>query len=374
MKIWGMSAAERLRRALTRAGVAKIRPSEFAAELAAEPGDILVARGDWVFDEALIRALANRPGVVLMAGAEAVAANAPPADAPAIAEAMGAGQPLPASVLARLTPLGAADLSPSYDSALRRRTEPLLERLTEDSRPQIERRTFAGSYKGVTDIVTRYVWPTPARIVTRWCATAGFTPNMVTLVGFVLVLIAFAEFWRGEFLGGLVAAWLMTFLDTVDGKLARVTLTSSKIGGAFDHAIDLIHPPFWWWAWIVGAGMDHGQPFSLTRTLAVVVGGYILLRVQEGIFLGLFGIEIHTWKPFDSFFRLITSRRNPNLILLSLGLLAGAPVLAMQAVAAWTVVSLVVHTVRILQAMAAARTGPIIPWMTAGSAADAVSR
>src|SRR3546814_17463336 len=58
---------------------------------------------------------------------------------------------------------------------------------------------------------------------------------------------------------GLVAAYAMTFLDTVDGKLARVTLTSSPIGNVFDHGIDLVHPPFWWWAWIVGlahAGFD----------------------------------------------------------------------------------------------------------------------
>ena len=41
-------------------------------------------------------------------------------------------------------------------------------------------------------------------------------------------------------------------LDTVDGKLARCTITSSKIGEAIDHGIDLVHPPFWWWAWGVG--------------------------------------------------------------------------------------------------------------------------
>ena len=41
----------------------------------------------------------------------------------------------------------------------------------------------------------------------------------------------------------------MTFLDTVDGKLARVTLTSSPFGNVLDHSLDLIHPPFWYWAW-----------------------------------------------------------------------------------------------------------------------------
>ena len=57
---------------------------------------------------------------------------------------------------------------------------------------------------------------------------------------------------RGAFLSGLVCAWAMTFLDTVDGKLARVTLTSSRIGDVMDHGLDLVHPPFWWWAWGIG--------------------------------------------------------------------------------------------------------------------------
>src|SRR3546814_2416912 len=48
----------------------------------------------------------------------------------------------------------------------------------------------------------------------------------------------------GGFWTGLAAAWIMTFLDTVDGKLARVTLASSRWGNAYDHGIDLIHPPF----------------------------------------------------------------------------------------------------------------------------------
>src|SRR3546814_2373028 len=101
----------------------------------------------------------------------------------------------------------------------------------------------------------------------------------------------------------------MTCLGTVDGKLARVTLTSSPIGNVFDHGIDLVHPPFWWWAWIVGlahAGFD--LPAS-DLVLGAIVGGYILQRIEEGIFIRCFKIQMHIWRPFDSRFRLITARR-----------------------------------------------------------------
>ena len=62
----------------------------------------------------------------------------------------------------------------------------------------------------------------------------------------------------------------MTFLDTVDGKLARVTVNSSYFGHLFDHAIDLISPPFWYLIW--GLGLESWQPgipaFAESRILA----------------------------------------------------------------------------------------------------------
>src|SRR3546814_15265433 len=51
---------------------------------------------------------------------------------------------------------------------------------------------------------------------------------------------------------GLLAGWVMTFLDTVDGKLARVTLTATRFGHLFDHGMDVVHPPFWYAAWGFG--------------------------------------------------------------------------------------------------------------------------
>jgi len=146
----------------------------------------------------------------------------------------------------------------------------------------------------------------------------------------------------------------MTFLDTVDGKLARVTLTSSRVGHVLDHGLDLAHPPFWYWAWGVGAtgGLDAAT--------AVVIAGYFLGRGLEGIFLLAFGMETHCWRRVDNLFRTITARRNPNLILLTVGAAAGAPATAMQMVAIWTVASLAFHTVRLVQAFVARSRGEAI--------------
>ena len=90
-----------------------------------------------------------------------------------------------------------------------------------------------GTYKGATDFVTKWLWPRPAFHVTKLCARLGITPNAVTAVSLVMVIAAFYWFLKGNWLPGLIAAWLMTFLDTVDGKLARVTMTLQQIRQCF---------------------------------------------------------------------------------------------------------------------------------------------
>ena len=132
----------------------------------------------------------------------------------------------------------------------------------------------------------------------------------------------------------------------------------------FDHGIDLIHPPFWYWAWIVGLGAV-GLPLAQTALiLAIVIGGYVAQRIEEGIFIKAFGIEMHIWRPFDSFFRLITARRNPNLLLLTLSVVAGRPDLGMVAVAIWTLLCFGVHALQIVQAALARRRGPLTSWLS----------
>jgi len=354
-RVWGMTSSERLARTFRRVGLEPAGQEAFDADRG-----MVVADAGWVFDESLIRALAGRPNVVLVDDDDVPAAVHASVNATqAAAELMIAAAVATPPGYARLTAL---ELGSSYNSELRKREPPILRRLTKADVRGVEKRLFQGAYKGVTDLVTKYLWPTPARVVTRWCALAGVTPNQVTFASFLLVVLAFALFWTGHFGWGLAAAWAMTFLDTVDGKLARVTLTSSRIGNFFDHGIDLVHPPFWWWAWLTGVQAAGLLQHEAMLILCVVVGGYVAQRLIEGAFLTLFKVEVHAWRPFDSFFRLITARRNPNLLLLTGASLAGRPDLGMELVAVWTAISLAVHGVQVLQAMATPR-GEVTSWL-----------
>jgi phosphatidylglycerophosphate synthase len=353
LRVWGLPSAVRLQRQFARVG---------ATADAASAERQLLLRADWVYDEALVRGLAASRVDVALVGPDGavVAASVGAAAADAAARQLGDGQ-APAGTR-RVTP---AELADGYNDALRKREPPYLLPLTHEALPQIEQRVFGASYKGVTDLVTLYVWPRPARAVTRFCANTGITPNQVTSASLVLVLAAMALFWTGHYASGLVAAWAMTFLDTVDGKLARVTLQSSPLGNVYDHGIDLIHPPFWWWAWIVGLPAAGFALEHAGLVLTAIVAGYVLQRVEEGIFIACFKMDMHVWRRFDSRFRLVTARRNPNLLILTASVVVGRPDLGILAVAVWTVLSLIVHALRLLQAALARRHGPLRSWLAA---------
>ena len=165
---------------------------------------------------------------------------------------------------------------------------------------------------------------------------------------------------------------MMTFLDTVDGKLARVTVQSSKFGHLYDHAIDLVHPPFWYIFWGMSlGGIEPVLGFTQTDMYWLIVAGYIGGRIVEGVFPLLCGCNLFTWRPFDAWFRLITARRNPCLLLLTASAVAGRPDWGFIAVTFWTVLSTMVLVIRLLQGLILRlRKGPLQSWLKAANVAE----
>jgi phosphatidylglycerophosphate synthase len=367
LSLFSLSSRERLRRSFRRNG---IETELTAGDFESWGGSVVAARADYVIDEALIKAIIASPGAALKADdGEIVAAHGQGPENidvafTLVAEISATGADTSFAVQ------DAATLASAYQKALRKRARPILLPLQGADPTAIERALFQGSYKGITDVVTKYVWPVPALAVTRWCARRGITPNVVTWVSLGFVILATVLFWHGWFILGLAAAWGMCFLDTVDGKLARCTLTSSKLGDVFDHGIDLLHPPFWYYAWFAGLGPAIAT--DLSWALWVVILGYIAGRLQEGLFIWRFEIEIHTWRPIDSWFRLITARRNPNLLILTVAALLRAPDTGLVLVALWTIGSFVFHSVRIVQAFLA-QSGGRAPasWLQASGGSEA---
>jgi phosphatidylglycerophosphate synthase len=351
-RLFGLDAAARACRLAANFGMDPVRQPE--------PGRAtLLADMDFAWDPVWLKWIAERPGTFLSLDGRAVLAHVEAGHAvgPAL-EAMRSGTKGGLDGLERVSAEG-AELS--Y-AELRKRERPFVLPLTAENAIEVERAAYDAAYKGVTDALTLYLWRKPAFHLTRWAAQAGLTPNLVTSIGALLCLLAFWLFWNGNYWFGIAAAFAFMVLDTVDGKLARCTGTSSKWGNIFDHGIDLIHPPFWWWAWAHGLE-GYGTPIEpvyQSMLIAALVIGYIAQRVIEGMFIRRYGMHIHVWQRIDSQFRLITARRNPNMVILVLALLFGRPDVGLELITLWTWLSLVFHAVRLAQANARADRGEAI--------------
>ncbi len=327
-------------RELKPTGAARIIAEEWIA--LKKEDSVLVVRGDYLFDDRLINYLAASPDIILQlkeGGQEtAVAANVHGHLALQALELM---EEFKNTTLPEVLIQTLADISISFEKKLRKFEPPFVLPITVATKQDLERRLFDWSYKGITDLVTKWAWPRPARWAVGHCVRLNIRPNHVTLVSLVLVIFAGIFFATGHYGWGLLFGWLMTFLDTVDGKLARVTVTSSKFGHYFDHLIDLIHPPIWYILW--GLGLTAAQlsslGFSLSTLYSLIMIGYVAGRLVEGSFKWFLGATfgIFCWQPIDSYFRLITARRNPNMILLTISIFVGRPDLGLLAVTFWTV-------------------------------------
>lgn len=348
-RLWGMTNAERVRRIARAQGYGEGGSSVVLADLG------------FAFDPVWTAYLKDKPGTAMTRGGAPVLVHVPVEGRDAAVAAMRDGR-----VPARLSIIEAEDEAGILNEALRKRERPFAEALTPATVPLIERLSYKGAYKGVTDLLTKYLWPGWAFQLTRLAARIGLSPNGVTAIGTVLCIVATVAFWYGWFWTGLATGLIFMVLDTVDGKLARCTITSSKLGNAWDHGIDLVHPPIWWWAWAEGCAA-YGRPLDDTTFWAVIATmlvGYVSQRLIEGAFIVRFGMHIHVWEKFDSNFRLVTARRNPNMVILFAALLIGRPDWGIVAVAGWTAISLLVHLVRLFQAMAARAKGRrIVSWL-----------
>ncbi|SFP80239.1 Phosphatidylglycerophosphate synthase [Nitrosomonas cryotolerans] len=345
-KIWGLSGQERLQRMLR-----SIKQTILVNSIEEIPATapVLFLSANYLFDIRVLTALITMQSQMALYSYHEmpVAVRTDSAQARQILKALlDNGTTRAISALPRYD---LKDLKIDFQQNLKKKDPPYLLPINQTNRKLLEAELFAGSYKGVTDLVTKWLWPWPAYWSTHFCVRYGIQPNQVTLLSLVFAVLAGIAFWQGYFGTGLAMGWFMTFLDTVDGKLARVTVTSSRLGDILDHGLDIIHPPIWYFAWGIGLATTLNPITHLESLIWLMFIGYVGGRLCEGAFqLWLAPFDIFIWRKLDSFNRLITARRNPNLILLTYGWLTGRPDIGFLLVIIWHLLSTAILSGRLI--------------------------
>jgi len=237
----------------------------------------------------------------------------------------------------------------AYINNLRRSVPPYLFRITsEQACHEAERFLFSANYKGSTDFLTKWVYPPLVWAMVRPLAARRVSPNWGTSVGSTACVLSIPFFAAGLWVAGLTLAYVMSILDSVDGKLARVTFQASPQGEVLDHATDIIHPPFWYlaWAW----GLSGGSAASGLFIAALwMTAAYILDRVMEVLFRACTGYSIHGYSKFDARMRTVISRRNVNLAIFTVALPLGLGEPAFLFMAGWQGACMLFHFSRVVR-------------------------
>lgn len=265
------------------------------------------------------------------------AATAVPADA---ASLLGLAQMLTRS---GAVPALAPEAFPSFIKTLRRSVPYYLQAVPDATvGRQLERRLFLANYKGSTDFLTKWVYPPLVWVLVRLCTRRRIHPNWITLLSIVLAFAAVPAFAAGWWWAGLGMGYLMSVLDSVDGKVARLTLTDSPIGNVLDHGLDIVHPPLWYaaWAWGLGArSPDDPLTIAMLWLFAFYVADRLVLMVAKARFKR----GLHAMTAFDGAVRTWIARRNTNMVVFTLGLVAGLGEAAFYAVVAWQGLTMLWH-------------------------------
>lgn len=279
----------------------------------------------------------ERAGVLRLTAADAGLLPATAPDLTAVAEAVAAAAP--AAVVA-------PEDVPSFIVNLRRSLPFYLFGVRSAATARrLERVLFDWNYKGSTDFMTKWVYPPLVWRLVRLSTAAGISANAITILSVVLTFAAVPLFAAGQFAAGLACAYAMSVLDSVDGKVARLTLSDSAFGNLLDHGLDIVHPPLWYaaWAWGLGArGLDG--PLGLAGLL--LIGFYVGDRLVLMVAKARFGRGLHAMHPLDAAARTWIARRNVNLVIMTLGLLAGQAEAAFYLICAWQGATMLWHAAR----------------------------
>ncbi|MDH3600776.1 MAG: CDP-alcohol phosphatidyltransferase family protein, partial [Candidatus Tectomicrobia bacterium] len=207
------------------------------------------------------------------------------------------------------------------------------------------RTVVEAAQKRALDLPALLLHPMVENRLVLWLCNTPITPNHVTLFTAFLGAIIAALFLNGWLRLGILLAYGVAILDGVDGKLARTTLRTSRLGEV-EHVLDFFVEHAWYltltlffvsqtenpsvW-WIGGSLMAS----DLLDKLLYMTGHLTL------------GKQLDELGPFDRRFRLIAGRRNIYLWMFIVGFWSGFPLQALTVACVWALCTAAMHSVRL---------------------------
>ena len=311
---------------------------------------VLFLDSDGIYDDRILTALFRASHSLLIGDASdsamPIAAHLQPAALRNLkCETASIQEPLQRDQIDGLTTLSIHDMD-SYIPALRRTAVPFLAKLQDRAAiRQIENEMYEQTFKGAMDFIATYIYRIPVRELVRWLAPTRVTPNHITAISVICSFVALALFAMNWFWLGLLVAFTFIIADSLDGKLARMTIRLSPTAGHVDHITSPLFESGYYiaWGWHLSGGDFTALPGQAGWLLFACFG---LDRIVTSIFGLRFGRSLLDYKAWDARFHLIAARRTINLFIMLLGLMVQQPITALYVVTIWMFITMCWHMAR----------------------------
>lgn len=236
---------------------------------------------------------------------------------------------------------------PSYLRFLRKYVEPSSHRVTlQTNLNAMENGLYENTFKSGMEFIAVYGYRVPVREMTRYFAKTAITPNMITGIATFCKLAAIPCFFVGWLMTGLLLAASFIILDSLDGKLARMTFRFSRLADLVDHRTTLPARIGWnlGMTWYFAHGDWTGLP-AIAGLVATTVP--FLDDINWVVIKTKFQKSLFDFTDLDTFAHLFTVKKH-DIFLMILGVILGVPLLTFYAVAIWTVATWLWHSARTL--------------------------
>jgi phosphatidylglycerophosphate synthase len=197
--------------------------------------------------------------------------------------------------------------------------------------------------KGTLDIPALVHAPIETFIVGKLCKTS-VTPNQLTIFCNIIAWGATVLFATGHLACGIAVALAVGVLDGLDGKLARVKLETSK-AGKLEHFFDVLFENSWWIAlafYLQSAGKLPGA----YHYLLLLLSAEVLAKLARSSIVRSSGKSVGELSRFDRIVRLIGARRNVHVWILAVGIVLRNPAGAFVLIAWWEAITAAAHLPR----------------------------
>ena len=217
-----------------------------------------------------------------------------------------------------------------------------------ESLRKAERIAFDSVYKGATDFITKWAYPTPVRLLVKLVSPTPITPNHITIVSVILAFGAIPLYALGVYVPAVIMGIVMSLLDSLDGKLARLTVRSSTVGHYLDHVADVIYLPIWYISlgWSLCAGNLLNFESVMVQATWALAALYVADRLLVQLFRSSMRANLNDYTPLDYNARIFIARRNPFLVCVTVGLILGKPEIGLYGIACWQALTFLFHLVR----------------------------